>query len=608
MILFDTGLHDCGESKTKLNPVTAICKIPSTCLIRFKSLDLKPSEQLLQRLVQHCRDLEFDFLSYPSAFDPAWTVQVDAMEDVELLQCKLASWAMSRNPSLDWVSAPHSGPSQAESAADEQHCALESHGDASFEWREAQMQLRDKLASLKPRHIGILEGSTGLGKTRVMCQWVLEHLRQHSSPVLIAVPTVIIAQQWIAELAEIDPNVPVQPVLGLAHYEKPKDQAIALHSAKDARLVICTQHMLLQLLPLQRWTLVVDEAHMLYFAIAATAGRFLPISAMGERFEAWCVDHLGLQEGVAQEVELSGSMRKAVLGRFGSKASHQAQAFAVVQSEGGMGVAVREPGAASGALDSIWHAVDEAVLLSATQSMRSSAGVRSVRVQAQRLRIPDARVQDLGQVRAAWRDSGVVVKVPQKSVGTDGRVWLSPHASRKQIWFEEVAQIVKRWSSQPCKTLLLATSYSDVQGVFEACKAASVGGVIASTRQAPMRELQMAFETPQVWCWIATGAAWTGMDLKMPLSRLAICKLPLQVPEDEAQISSLQQLQFDCVSRFKQGAGRLVRWQSEMPRQLVVLDGRINESSPWWRSVCQPYLQVLAEDYEDHGIIEAHCP
>lgn len=582
--------------------MSAICKIPSTCLIRLKSLDLTPTEQLLQRLVQHCRGLEFDLLSHPSAFDPVWTVRVGDDDDVPLLQCKLASWAMSRKPSFDWVTAEQSLP--APQGGSESVPLGVGRSDTGFEWREAQAHLSAKLEALKPGHIGMLEGSTGLGKTRLMCQWVLDRLREHDDPVLIAVPTVLIAQQWIAELAEIDPNVPVQPVLGLTHYEKPKDQAVAIQCAKHAKLVICTQHMLLQLLALQRWTLVVDEAHMLYFAIAATAGRFMPITAMGARFEAWCLDSLGLQEGVAQEVELSGSMRQAVLARFGAKVSPQAQAFAVVQSEGGMGVTVREPGAAGGALDKIWSEVECAVLLSATQSMRSSAGVRSVRVQAQRLRIPDERLQDLGQVKAAWRDSGVIVRVPEHAAGVDGRVWLAPHAARKSIWFDEVAQVVKQWSTNPCKTLLLATSYSDVQGVFEACKAAGVAGVIASSRQAPMRELQLAFETSQVWCWIATGAAWTGMDLKMPLARLAICKLPLQAPEDEAEVASLQQLQFDCVSRFKQGAGRLVRWQSDSKRELVVLDGRINERSPWWRSVCQPYLQVLSEDYEEHSTIQ----
>lgn len=585
------------------------CSVPSLSIVRLKALGVPVNQANIDRLALHCSGLQFGYMNSPWGFDPAWKASLEC-QDPKLVEKKMFAWAMSGSKDMSWMTQaqqPQAAPVVAPVVAQAVAQVVQGDSASGFAWREAQTHLSANLQQLEEGRIGLIEGGTGLGKTRVICKWIVERLANTKSSVLVAVPTALVAQQWIAELAEIDANVPVLPVMGLTHYEKPQDQEFALLEAKHAKLVICTQHMLVQLRSLQRWTLVVDEAHLLFFAIAATAGKFLPISAMGKRFESWCVDSLGLQEGQAQEVHLKGAMRNAVLTRF--KVDHSEKgvaALAVVQSESGMGVCVRQSGGVERDLQALWSACECAVLLSATQSMRSFGGVRSIRLMAKRLAVPDGRLQDLGQVRASWRDTGVKVMMPAQDKGDDGKVWLAPHASRKELWYEEFAQVMLSWSKQTQrkKTLVLATSYMDVQGIQAACKALALSGVIASSKDVPIRDLQLAFETSQVWCWVATGAAWTGMDLRMPIQRLAVAKLPLQAPEDGEVLVDPRQVEFDCVSRLRQGVGRLVRSDEWIERELVVLDGRINERSPWWRSVCQPYLQVLGEDYEDHQRFE----
>lgn len=568
-----------------------LCAIPSLCLNRLQSLGVEASQEVFQKLGAYCRGLEFDFLSTPWEFSQDWSIALDPDEDAQLLQQKMVSWALSGDTSLEWLAV----------AEPEAQQVLHK----PFVWRKAQLALQYRLSTMREDAVATLEGSTGVGKTPVACDWALELLAQGKGPVLVAVPTVMVAEQWIRTFLMLDPGVQVQPVMGQAHYADQRDQMLALRAAATAQLVICTQHMLLQLMHMQRWSIIVDEAHVLGFAIAATAGRFLPIQSMGAKFETWCRDSLGLHEGGAQEVVLRGKMRQAVLAKMDVSRSFASRLVVsvVVQAEGQMIITARSPDDGADALRKLWSNCERALLLSATESVRSSAGVRSIRMLVERLYLPEGRWQDLGQVRAPWRDQGVQVFKPIARKSADGRLWLTPHSERKAVWFKEVAEVIQSWSQgERRKTLLLATSYADVTGIHEACLQLGVQGVLASNRKLSMREQQSIFGTKAIWCWIATGSAWTGMDLGVSIKRLAVSKLPLQSPEDAKVLEDSEQLRFDSVNRFQQGVGRMVRGDDggSEPRDLVVLDGRINEPSVWWRKVCQPYLQVLGENYEEH--------
>ena len=456
--------------------------------------------------------------------------------------------------------------------------------------RQEQQLMLGLIETAKPDAVALLEAGTGTGKTRIGCIWALKG--EH--PTLVAVPTLNVGQQWVRELQALDPTANFQPVWGQGHYDNPQDQQIALHAARSSRLVLCSHHMLPALLAMRSWRLLVDEAHMLPDAIRSRSGEWAPASGFGAWFNDWCMAQM-LVAGQSADIPLAGRMRALVIKRM--KAQTEAQVAVAMDASGELGISIRTSEQVQDAFDTLWRGVTEALLLSATLTTTSYSGYASHRLMAKRLRIPAARVQFLGRVKAPWRDAGVTVLLPSRHVTQED--WLCPHAARKETWAEEVAQTIQHMN-QDLKTLMLLTSYADVQAVALALKAQKVKGVIADERGVGREHMLRAFAQKQTWCWLATGSAWTGFDSPVPMQRLALAKLPLPAPAATRDLESLTLSQMDSVFRFRQGLGRLVRSAEQgVEKEVVVLDGRINGGS-WWRGICQPYLQVLSEDYEVH--------
>lgn len=86
--------------------------------------------------------------------------------------------------------------------------------------------------------------------------------------------------------------------------------------------------------------------------------------------------------------------------------------------------------------------------------------------------------------------------------------------------------------------------------------------------------------------WLATGAAWTGIDLTdsqadavhdQAIQHLVVLKLPFEHKTDSRK-SDYYQVVARCLFRLKQGIGRLVRRPGRQDMGITVLDGRLNES------------------------------
>lgn len=604
------------------------CRVPTVSVSRLKAKGIEPTADILLALLNHC--IQVGSTEHrPWVFDQACQVPIGIEADPLHMERLLMTWAMQTKVDFSWLdqipkpritsmasgtaAAPAKSKrakrSRVERAPIEQQpaknevqsvvAALVPVDTYDFEWREVQQFMFERLEWMRDDAIATLEASTGSGKTRVAARWICNRLHDGGAPFIVAVPTVALATQWVSEFAQIDRNVDVLPVLGKQHYPTAKHQEQALEAAMHAKLVICTQHMLLTLMAMKKWRLVVDEGHLLAWAIKASAGFYLPVQALGEGFKSWCTGKLGLIEGQAMEVPLMGKVRSMVIKKLKVQPEQVDGVSVVVDADGGMGVMANSKAAVKAALARLWSACSCALLLSATESSVSSAGVRSIHLFSRRLAIPEGRLQDLGQIKSRWRDAGVKVLMPERKKASDGSLWLTPSKKRTSAWYDEIAQVLAGWSVGRKKTLVLATSYADVQGLKEAVAALGVSGVFSPGRETPISEQRLAFASSAVWCWVATGTAWTGMDLPVPIARLAVSKLPLLHPEAMDADALPEEVVHDCVSRFRQGLGRMVRAEGFEERELVLLDGRVNESAPWWRGVCHPYLQVLAEDYED---------
>ena len=465
-------------------------------------------------------------------------------------------------------------------------------------WRPEQQHLLSMLKALRPEALGFLEGGTGIGKTRVACDWAIARARQ-GHPVLIAVPTVSLGTHWVSELQHLDSDLQIQPVWGQSHYPDPGLQQQAIDTARGASIVICTQHMIAKLAPLRTWHLIVDEAHLLVHALKATSGTWMPAAQLGTWFARWCESQM-LVAGQTADWPLAGRMRQLIIQRL--KLPDGASISASVTEEGNIGITVANPGDLKRHTHTMWSHITQGILMSATLSQRNSAGIRTVSAMATRLHIPSSRQQDLGVLRAPWRDAGVRILTPERTNSKDGKPWLSAHASRRETWWHEVAQVIATWQEQRAPTLLLTTSYEDALRIGEQAQQLGIKGVLVDSRELDRAKLKQAFEQGHGWCWIATGSAWTGMDISTPVQRLVIAKLPLVSAEQIKGLEDPASAHFDALARFQQGLGRLVRANlPDIRRELIILDGRVNEPGPWWRGVCLPYMRVLGELYEDHA-------
>lgn len=494
------------------------------------------------------------------------------------------TWALSTAPDWSWYTAPTTHP-----------------------WRPEQKRLIERANGLRETGIGFLEGSTGIGKTRAfsfLAATAAAHLR-----VVIAVPTLAVGDHW-RETWPLFSAEALSEVWGKAQYGDDDEfvsgrQAAALSIAANSNMVLCTHQMLPKVLEATSSSsmLFIDEAHLLSASIGSLAGNFFPASALGKLVLRWC-DQQTLPGTDAEEIEVTGRMRELIIHRLVPEKDWKLswRASIITRQDSEPLVWIRHANSVGEVFARLWKHTARAILFSGTMSWLSAAGVRSTHHLARRLGIPPDRLQDLGRVRPEWRDDGVTVLRPKRHTTDNAKMWLGAYRGREEQWWPEVASALITLRKRPGKSLVLVNSYSDIDGIRSAM--GRVAGVVTSQRGDGVDVGLKALAKKSSWCWLATGAAWTGMDATVELQRVVIVKLPLPDPHAMRLLAHPHDAVFDAVSRFRQGIGRLVRTAGRQGLEIIVLDGRINDPSPRWRSICQPFMQVLGDEFEQHATLD----
>lgn len=502
----------------------------------------------------------------------------------------MVSWALAPVTDWEWLDPP-----------------------SSQDWRPEQLILLEQVAELREGAIGLFEGGTGIGKTRAFAWFAT----QQQARVVIAVPTLAVGDQW-TQAWKLFCNEPLAQAWGKSNYGDDDAlatqlQAQALEQAGQAKAVLCTHQMIPKVLEASNAPsiLLVDEAHLLSAAMAGLAGQFVPAAAMGPWITRWCNQQTlpGTEE---EEIELGGRMRELVVRRL--IAQHELdkpwRASIVTRQGAEPLVWLRHSESTDLVMQKVWALVSQAVLFSGTLSWQTYAGHRTLAHQARRLCIPTERLQDLGRVRAPWRDEGVTVLKPPRAKGADGKPWLGAYRGREATWWPEAARALLSLKGRGGRSLVLANSYADIAGIHEAM--GRVSGLVVGSSEVSIAEQLKQLARKGSWCWLATGAAWTGMDSSVALQRVVITKLPLPDPQAMRLLAHPQDAIYDAVARLKQGVGRLVRAAGGSDLEIIILDGRINDPSPRWRTICQPFLQVLGDEFETHEVLpwspEDHQP
>lgn len=191
-------------------------------------------------------------------------------------------------------------------------------------------------------------------------------------------------------------------------------------------------------------------------------------------------------------------------------------------------------------------------------------------------------------------------------------------------WGKRVAGIISDQVAPSAKggTMVLMSGYDRATAVAEACKKLGIedrlvlqkraGGIVAAEHE--FRERYAAGEKP---IWLATGGAWTGLDLfdrdiesdrEVPadedflLTDLVIPNMPFGLNKSPSHAYRVERAgfmveRFSAQQMFRQGLGRLMRRKGLSDRRIWLLDGRlyhpakVKYMADFWR-VIEQYANI----------------
>ena len=241
-----------------------------------------------------------------------------------------------------------------------------------------------------------------------------------------------------------------------------------------------------------------------------------------------------------------------------------------------------------------------AAIASATLVLPGGIGASHIMKQ---LAIPSSRADIHVPVIPSWVTRPVTLYVPK-----DPTSWLPPQEGEFgedeerldqaiEAWSERMASLVREVGATAQKgTLVLTTSYEAIEmlekkleGLENRLVVQRAGIPFAHARQRFL-DLVEAGERP---VWLATGQAWTGLDLRDNLSDLIVTRLPF--PGRGSRVSAGRGAsKFDTAFTFRQGIGRLVRQEGASPKRLWIADGRVWAKSGGKSAFYSVFREVLS--------------
>lgn len=248
----------------------------------------------------------------------------------------------------------------------------------------------------------------------------------------------------------------------------------------------------------------------------------------------------------------------------------------------------------------LWSSMRAGALVSATLNTTTGAGEASTASARYLLNVPIDRVRSTPPIINSEIYRPVTCFTPNVTLARSG--WLvrpsTGEEADEQEWFTALANPISRIGHGAVGgTLVLTTSYRAIDALRERLIDSLGGRLIFS--EPGKRTVQIADEfldrsaAGERPVWLATGAAWTGLDLSGVrrglaakddniLTDLVITNIPFRTNRSLTHASRTMRGGnfefFDTFVKFKQGLGRLVRNpSSDLPpnRRIWIMDGRL---------------------------------
>ena len=285
------------------------------------------------------------------------------------------------------------------------------------------------------------------------------------------------------------------------------------------------------------------------------------------------------------------------------------------------------PLSVSPTLARLWSRTKSSVGVSATIYLPTLGCGVSSGFMTSKLAVPNGRLRSIGPVTSSWvmsspelwrpSDKAAVALCYPKAEEDAEDAAEDPLAYRN--WADAVsAGIAKAAKSAAGGALVLCNSFKDIASLRERL-ALTLGhrlvsherGISVQAQKERFVAIRRSGERP---VWLATGPAWTGLDLRdqdaependLLLTDVVVIRAPFGLNRSSTHYRRKEVFHFsaelnEASIRFRQGIGRLVRSEGVKGRRLWILDGRIYaQGKSHFRS-----LRSLLSGYEKQKIFD----
>lgn len=252
-----------------------------------------------------------------------------------------------------------------------------------------------------------------------------------------------------------------------------------------------------------------------------------------------------------------------------------------------------------------WETTPMAMLLSGTLTHIGSSGPSIAPIKAE-MGVPPDRDAVTTPLHPSWIYSTPTVYMPSGEVFHDfvPPSGIESDEDAMHLWLKRCAKAVAyAASSSAGGMLVLMTSFDRLEGLVKALHKnhpALSKRVIFQDRHQRLSQSADVFRTMSAGgekpIWVATGAAWTGLDLSdsavtderaqedQLLTDLVIPNLPFGLDRNTTHLARINRIGFGAEivgvqRRLRQGLGRLVRREGLVNRRIWILDGRLQHPS-----------------------------
>ena len=273
------------------------------------------------------------------------------------------------------------------------------------------------------------------------------------------------------------------------------------------------------------------------------------------------------------------------------------------------------PGFLRNYFETLWDSCESACLLSATLYVCEKPGQFSSRFIRLKLGIPPDRALDTKPFIAPWIYNSPTLYTTDPD---DALAFAYPGGEAPlelENWFTTIANSISIIAKDAASgTLVLCNSYADTEALGNRLDSLK-RRLIIQTRGDSVKTLTALFKARardgKRPVWLATGPAWTGLNLRDDLVKnasddriltdLVITRSPMGRNRTAAHMARVSRLGFeqellDAAFTLRQGLGRLIRREGLRDRRIWFLDGRIYTARGTFYKI-----NALLRTYPHHG-------